>query len=191
INDDTYNIDFKWIHRNINEVINIKRLEPLGIKRPEKLIISQEEKDSIIYVYENQDFSGLENISIGILEEGKSMIIYFISKRNEENYILKYNLKESVISKFSYFDIPEGEKILSEEELTSIIENFRKYGIYMLEIDEEKNIYINPYEINAPPYYMKCKSDTTKQLLEKNDFIYEKYKDNWYINKNYNEFLGR
>jgi hypothetical protein len=187
-----YDIDFTWIPSNINDVIKVNDLQLLGITRESKFLTSDKDRDNFINRYKHEEFSDFENILIGFLGEDTLTRTYFIDKENGGSYFVKYNLKKDTLDNISHLHIVDNKAPLSSVILKKIIKDFMSYNIYMLKKDKEGNIFINPYEINAPAYYMKFnKNIDNDSIMIINDFAYKKYKNNWYINQDYNRFLGR
>ncbi|MCL1943929.1 MAG: hypothetical protein FWF54_10335 [Candidatus Azobacteroides sp.] len=174
-----------------SDSIKINKIELLGIERSKKLEVSESEINKIMNQYNCKDLSDFNNTLISLDNKDSIFCNYLIKDGASVFYFVKYDtLLNKIINIECSFEKKE-QKILTESALIKIINNFRKYNVYLIGKDNEGNIYLNPYEIDAPPFYMKIKDETDKKIIEKLSFTFEKYKDDWYLNKDYNDFLGR
>lgn len=142
-------------------------------------------KDDFIEKYQIEDFSKFSNSFIAIRSKGIQEVTYMIHEfgSNLPTYFVTYNcLTNSIINIDNTMLKEEGiDDYYTEKEISDLIIEFRKYDFYLLGSDNEGNVLINPYEINQPAFYLRSSkldiSDTIRM-----GYVYERYKDNWYIN---------
>jgi len=145
-----------------------------------------EEKDidKFIEKYKDESFSEFENMHIFcrsktlLLFENDVYIIGDIN--NTVSWSVKYNFWKKEILSINYHPYKKAKLdsiYLTDEEIKKIILRFIDYGFYSLTV-EDKNVYINHIENRS---YLRL-NDT----IRKDTMIYMHYKDNWYINKNFN-----
>jgi hypothetical protein len=142
--------------------------------------------DSIIKKYDKTDFSFFKNTFVGVREQSRNEITYIIEKSegNLPVYFITYSTsKESVIdiNKTALKERNIGD-YFTDEEISGLIENFRKLNLSLLQVDEQENVFINPFKINEPAILLRLANPSDKEEVRKG-FVYRHYKDNWYIRK--------
>jgi len=140
--------------------------------------------DSVISKYNDTDFSIFKKSFIAIRQENSSETIYMLgaSEANKPLYFIEYN---EVINKITNINKSLLEKTktpdyFSNEKIEKLITYFRKYDIVLLSVDEDNNVFINPFEINSPALLIRFDKSPNAERVKKG-YSYKKYKENWYL----------
>jgi hypothetical protein len=132
-------------------------------------------------------------ILVGFVQSCKS--IYFRSKGNQSNtsiyfvnayqgscspYAVEFNDESNSIVEIKNHLVLSscGKDYMNEEEIGQAIQAYIKYHFFILQVDQEGNVYINP-DKQEPPVLLRKSLNPSPKDLEK----YEKYKGSWYIRK--------
>jgi hypothetical protein len=67
---------------------------------------------------------------------------------------------------------------LSRQEIEVVVKTFLKYGLPLIQVDTEGNVYINPYVEESPILLRKSPNSIPEDLSK-----FKVYKGNWYISK--------
>lgn len=149
-------------------------------------VISNNEVDEFISKYNDEKFSELNNISIAQRSKSVSEIVYVIGRYggNLPVYFVTFDLGKQSITDINNSNLVKSNTIdyLSKDEIIALINAFRKYNFYLLAVDSIGNAYINPFYSNQPPFLLRLKVSTGDNVVKKG-YVYELYKDNWYLNK--------
>lgn len=147
---------------------------------------SRDEIDKVIKKYDRESFDEFRNVFISERSKTGNEIVYLLHKFEDDLavYFVHYDLINGRILKID-------DKMLknrgmagyfTEQEIADIIKKFRKYKVYLLGVDDDGNIYLNPFYSNEPPFLLKLKN-TPKDREVKKGYMYTLYKGNWYLNK--------
>lgn len=142
------------------------------------------EIDDVVNKYSDVDFSRLKNISIYYRSSGSqtNTSVYFVNLFNGKcsPYVVVYNnVDKSVVEIKNHLVLAScKEEYLKKEDIESIVKQYVGYGICLLQVDEEGNVYINPNRQDVPILLRKS-SESTPQDLEK----FKHYKGEWYIKR--------
>lgn len=144
----------------------------------------QKNTEQIISRIDNIDFSPLQGISIYFRSKGHSRNtnIYFLNefkgkcspysvevdKSNIDGLIINNDLVLKSCNK----------DYLSSDEIKTLIKEYVKLDLCLVQVDNFGNIYINPDKQEAPVLLKLSGKSPPKDLGE-----FKEYKDNWYIRK--------
>ena len=140
--------------------------------------------DDVVNKYNDVDFSRLKNISIYYRSRGSqtNTSVYFVNlfRGDCSPYVVVYNnVDMSVVEIKNHLVLAScKEDYLNKEDIESIVKQYVGYGICLLQVDEEGNVYINPNRQDGPILLRKS-SESTPQDLEK----FKHYKGEWYIKR--------
>lgn len=147
--------------------------------------VSVEDMNTFISKYDTTSFSQFKGVFIHLRQTTPISDIYVLGKTNQDLaiYFITYNFILGKITKIDKSDfikrkIPE---YYSDSEIKRIIDDFRKYDFALLGVDNDENIFINPFEYNTPPFFLRVKNKTNQDTI-RNGFFYKHYKGNWYLN---------
>jgi len=142
-------------------------------------------RDKFIEKYQNENFSEFKNTFICVRQNNIIELIYMVGKFEGKlpMYFVTYNIIRSEVTQINKSALKEAniDDYFTDEEIKSLISNFRKYDFYLLGVDTGNNVFINPYNVNSPPYFLRLKTLTNEKSIKKG-YIYDQYKNNWYIN---------
>lgn len=139
--------------------------------------------DKIIERFDKVDFKPLQNTSVYYRSRGEnnnssiyvvnvfdqdSCSPYFVEFDKSQNKIL--NINDSLVWKSC------GHNYLNHFEIETILREYLKYNLLLLQVDNDGNVYINPYKQDFPILLRKVPNSNPKYLKR-----YKKYKGNWYI----------
>lgn len=142
------------------------------------------EIDDVINKYSDVDFSRLKNISIYYRSSGSQIntSVYFVNLFNGKcsPYVVVYdNVEKTIIEIKKHLVLSScKEDYMDEEYIKSVVKQYVDYGICLLQVDEDGNVYINPNSQDVPILLRKY-SESTPQNLEK----FKHYKGEWYIKR--------
>ncbi|UZT99836.1 hypothetical protein ODZ84_09850 [Chryseobacterium fluminis] len=140
--------------------------------------------DSVISKYDNHNFSLFKGSFIAIRQEYPTEIIYIIGdlEGNKPLYFVHYNAVQNSITKInnSLLQKYNMDDYFDKEKINKLIINFRKYNFKLLSVDENDNVFINPFEINSPAILLKVPKASGVERIRMG-YFYKKYKANWYI----------
>jgi len=142
--------------------------------------------DTFITKYKDENFNALKNVSIVQRSSDGSEAVYVVGKfeGNEPVYFVTYNLNRKTITQIDNTKLKENnlQDYFTNDEIESYIETIRKYGFYLLAVDSDNNLYVNPFYSGEPPYLLRLNSISRDSTVRKG-YVYELYRDNWYLNK--------
>lgn len=148
--------------------------------------IEKTQIDEFIKKYQDESFDSFKDVFVAI--RGSNTLlnnIYIVSKcgGNLPVYFVTYNFVTNSITEINKSALTNSnvKDYFTEKEINTIITNFRKYDFYLLGVDSDGNVFINPFKTNAPAYFLKLK-DVSNQKKIKKGYVYTHYKNNWYIN---------
>lgn len=142
------------------------------------------EIDDVVNKYSDVDFSRLKNISIYYRSSGSqtNTSVYFVNLFNGKcsPYVVVYdNVEKTIVEIKNHLVLAScKEEYLKKEDIESIVKQYVGYGICLLQVDEEGNVYINPNRQDVPILLRKS-SESTPQDLKK----FKHYKGEWYIKR--------
>jgi hypothetical protein len=138
--------------------------------------------DKIISNYYTTNFSNLKNIFIENRGMNNEDIILIVSKYNQHNcnpYIIWVNSKTKEISKIDdKLPVRDCGAYFTNVEIKTYVDYFLKQNFMVLGVDNEDNVYINPYYYDVPILLRKSKKSNPKDLKD-----FKLYKGDWYIKK--------
>ena len=148
--------------------------------------VSNKDIDNFILKYDNENFENLKGISIFQRSRGINEIVYGIGKYQENKplYFVEFNvLKESITEiNRKLLEKDSVQDYLTEIEINNAVATIRKYDFFLLSVDSSKNVFINPFIANQPPYFLRLEEETGDSTIKKG-YVYKLYRDNWYITK--------
>ncbi len=140
--------------------------------------------NDIIIKYDTEKFTELKGYAVSFRSSGQSSnsAIYLVSEFdskcspyfveiNKDNYSIVTVNKDMLLKTCN-------KDYLDENKIASIMTEFFKYDLMVLQVDEEGNVYINPNNQELPVYLRKATNSTPKNLDQ-----FKIYRDNWYIRK--------
>lgn len=142
------------------------------------------EIDDVVNKYSDVDFSRLKNISIYYRSSGSqtNTSVYFVNLFNGKcsPYVVVYdNVEKTIVEIKNHLVLAScKEEYLKKEDIESMVKQYVGYGICLLQVDEEGNVYINPNRQDVPILLRKS-SESTPQDLKK----FKHYKGEWYIKR--------
>lgn len=152
--------------------------------------ITNEDIDKFISKYNDSSFSELKNITVTQRSKSINEVVYVIGKFSENLpvYFATFDLaKEKVISiNKTNLEKTNTKEYLAENEIFNAVNVIRKYDFYLLSVDSSENVFVNPFHPNEPPYLLRFKVATRDSIVRKG-YVYELYKENWYLNKSRKE----
>lgn len=141
--------------------------------------------DQFIAAFENEDFVQFKNISITLKSKSANKAIYILIKTNSNlpAYIITYDLVKKRIMEIDHSMLAKAgiEDYFTDAQLSNYIETFRKYDFYVLSVDNDCNVYLNPFYANQPVCLMRIKNSSYHNIIQKG-YLYEQYKGRWYLN---------
>jgi hypothetical protein len=141
--------------------------------------------DQFIRQFENEDFVQFKNISITLKSKNLNKAIYILIKTNSNlpAYIITYDLVKKHIVEIDHSLLAKAgiEDYFSDHQLANYIDAFRKYDFYLMSVDNDCNVYVNPFHANQPICLMRLNTSVHQGMVQKG-YLYEQYKGRWYIN---------
>ncbi|MDO5655060.1 MAG: hypothetical protein Q4G27_02850 [Flavobacteriaceae bacterium] len=144
------------------------------------------EIDIFIAKYSDTDFSEFKNSFIAIRQKDRNEVIYLV-QRPENNlpvYFVTYDLQKKNITDINRSMLEKNgvEDYYTDEDIVNLVNLFRKYDFALLQVDNDNNVFINPFEINSPAILLRLNSETNEKTIKKG-YVYTHYKNNWYVRK--------
>jgi len=142
--------------------------------------------DKFISKYQNETFSKFIGVSITFRDSDFGSDIYMVSKQGGKYppYIIHFNkrlkqvtsiddklLKQSNFN--SYFD---------ENQIKDLMKEFIEFDVKNLSADSIGNIFISPFYGEYSPNLLRLNTTKIEKVVKKG-YVYDWYKDNWYLNK--------
>lgn len=141
--------------------------------------------DQFISAFENEDFVQFKNISIIRKSKNQGKAVYILMKTNNNlpAYIITYDLAKKRILEIDHSMLAKAgiEDYFTDTQLSNYIEAFRKYDFYVMNVDNDGNVYMNPFYPNQPVCIMRTSTSSQRGMLQKG-YLYEQYKGRWYLN---------
>lgn|SRR5574343_542087 len=151
-----------------------------------KNAITKQDIDNFISENEKISFSCLKNVTIVQRSSNLNNIVYAVGRYsgNLPVYIVTYSLKEEKVTKIdkSILRSARINDYLTECEIYSAIKMTRSKDFFLLAVDSLGNVFINPFQFNSPPYFLRLQNKSKAKTV-RYGYIYELYKNNWYLNK--------
>lgn len=148
--------------------------------------VNNNDIDRFILQYNSVNFESIKGMFIFQRSRGIYEIIYGVGKfdDNKPLYIVEFNVLTNNISAINRKLLKKRnmEDYLTEKEITNVVRMIRKYDFFLLGVDSLENVYMNPFYVNEPAYFLRLKT-TTGDSIVKNGYVYNLYSENWYINR--------
>ena len=136
-------------------------------------------KDDVIKKYNKVDFSVFKNKFIAIRSTNLLYTTFIINDTSPNwPYFVKYNnFTKKIIKKWS-----KGNSNIdfTEKQIKQMIDRLKKLKLFLIKVDKDNNVFINPYNINSPPLFLRVNKYNNIDTIKKG-FIFIHYKNNWYI----------
>lgn len=148
--------------------------------------ISRGEIDNFVKKYQAEEFPEFKNVSIVIRQRTLTSTIYVLDKQGENLpvYFITYNEWLNKITEINSSLLKEQKvsDYFTKSQITVLINRFRQLNFCLLSIDNQDNVFINPFYPSSPPCLIRLgKTSRVEMLKVSGDF--KPYKDNWYINQ--------
>ncbi len=148
--------------------------------------VSQSVIDDFVKRHQTDGFSDFKNVAIFIRQMGITSTTYILSTYdgNYPVYFVTYNELINKITEIDYSGMKEKriDSYFSKSQIIFLVNKFRQTKFCLLAVDTQKNVYINPFYPNRPPFFLRKNKTAKLEMLRKSgDFI--QYKDDWYINR--------
>lgn len=141
--------------------------------------------DHFIKEFENENFVQFKNISISLKSKSLNRAVYILIKTNNNlpAYIITYDLTNKRILEIDHSMLAKAglADYLTDSQISAYIEAFRKYDFYLMSVDNDCNVYINPFYANQPVCLMRLNTPAHHGTIQKG-YLYEQYKGRWYVN---------
>lgn len=140
--------------------------------------------DTVIEKYNDVDFSELKDISIYFRGTGnqRNTSFYFVNKFKGKcsPYVVEFNnTNNSIVEIKNHLVLANcKEDYMSREQIEVVVKQYVEYNLYLLQVDIDGNVYINPDKQELPVFLRKT-PESTPQDLEK----FKHYRGNWYVRK--------
>ncbi|MCC7244659.1 MAG: hypothetical protein IT269_03185 [Saprospiraceae bacterium] len=147
--------------------------------------VSNVDIDNFISRYNDSSFNEIKNIAISQRSRGINEVVYVVAKSsgNMPVYFVTFDLvREKVISiNKNNLEKANTKEYLTENEILNAVNAIRKHDFYLLSVDSLENVFVNPFHPEEPPYLLRLKVATGDSIVRKG-YLYELYKENWYLN---------
>lgn len=140
--------------------------------------------DSAISKFSDTDFSNFKTLSIYFRSKGSQAgsSIYFVNtyKGNCSPYVVEVDdNSHSIIEIKKHLVISScGKDYLTNEKIEAAVKNYIELGIYLLQVDTDGNVYINPDKQGMATLLRKSPNSAPMDLQR-----FKHYQGNWYIRK--------
>jgi len=144
----------------------------------------QENIDQIISRLDKVDFTSLKGTFIHFRSKGHSSNtnIYFVaaSEATCAPYVIEVDKAntDSLIIKNDLVLKSCGQDYLNESKIKSLISDYLKLDVCLINVDDWGNVYINPDEQELPTLLRISGNTLPKDINQ-----FESYKENWYVRK--------
>lgn len=138
--------------------------------------------NKIIDKYDSLDFSQLRNMSIyrGISTQNMiTRLCVNIYHGSCSPYLVKLNEKNGNIIEINNDLVLDycGKDYLSREKIESVVKKYLELDLYLVQVDNDGNVYIKPYQGRRRLVFLRKLPDSTPKDLN----LFKHYKGNWYI----------
>lgn len=142
--------------------------------------------DKFISKYDSVRFDELKDISIAQRSKDLSKIVYVVGRceGNHPVYFVTFDLQKQSVMTIDKTNLEKSkvQEYPTQDEIFNAVNTIRKHDFSFLAVDSSENVYVNPFYANEPPYLLRLKIATGDSVIRKG-YVYELYKDNWYLNK--------
>jgi hypothetical protein len=142
--------------------------------------------DSFINKYQHEDFEIFKGISVFQRSASVNEVVYGVGAFQQKLpiYFVSFNLITQKISEINDANIKKAniKSYLTEADIEKYISEIRKYGFYLIAVDDSSNLYVNPFKPNAPPLLLRLHTQTSLPTVRKG-YVYDIYKGSWYVNR--------
>lgn len=141
--------------------------------------------DDVVAKYDKEDFSYFQNIFIAIRDAGFNEITYIIQKSEGDLpvYFVVYTISNGKIDiNRTSLEKAKEKDYFTDAKIKEIIEKFRKYDLFLLQVDKSGNVYMNPFRSNEPAVLLRLAQASDRKEIRKG-FVFKQYKNHWYIRK--------
>jgi hypothetical protein len=142
--------------------------------------------DEFIEKFRDLKFDGLRDISIAQRSKNLGDAVYVVGKGDGSLpvYFVTYNLQKQIITTVDRKNLEKDNipDYLTKDAIQKAVNAIRENDFFFLAVDSTENVYINPYYANEPPFFLRLKAATGDSVIRRG-YVYELYKDKWYLNK--------
>ena len=141
--------------------------------------------NSFIEQYENVEFANFADVSVTQIGRSGDDLIFLVSKfeGNMPGYFVTWNTKTETLIKVDKKNLIGGHlpDYFTERQIIDFVKKIRQYRFYLLGMDKDSNLYVNPFYFDEPVYFLRLKKATGDSLVRKG-YVYELVRSRWYIN---------
>jgi hypothetical protein len=140
--------------------------------------------DSAMNKFSETDFSNFKTLSIYFRSKGNQTgsSIYFVNiyKGNCSPYVVEVDdNSHSIIEIKNHLVISScGKDYLTKEKIEVAVKKYIELDIYLLQVDNDGNVYINPDKQGVATLLRKSPNSTPTDLQ-----LFRHYQGNWYVKK--------
>ncbi|MFB9842557.1 hypothetical protein [Mucilaginibacter ginsenosidivorans] len=148
--------------------------------------IPKAEIDNLVKKYQTEDFSAFKNvvITIGLSDSFKTTYTLNRFNKNSAVYFVTVNESKNKITGITNPELQQqkGKDYFTASQIDVLINKFRKLDFKFLSVDDDSDVFINPFYAGHPPCLIRlAKKSNLNSLKITSDFKH--YKDDWYIDK--------
>jgi hypothetical protein len=142
--------------------------------------------DSFILKYENENFTIFKGVSISFRDRDTKEYIYMVAKQggNFPCYVVHYSKSKNKVINIDDKLLQQRNvtSYFSESKINELMQKFITYNVQNLSVDSNENVFISPFFGENSPALLRLSKSTNEKEIKKGT-IYKLYKEYWYISK--------
>ena len=147
--------------------------------------ISNDDIDKFISECQDKTFSNFIGVSITFRDTDLGNDIYMVAKQGGKYppYVVHFNKRKKEITSIDNKLLKQGNfnSYFDETQIKDLMKRFIDFDVKNLSVDSIGNVFISPFYGEHSPNLLRLNVITNEKVVKKG-YVYELYKDNWYIN---------
>ncbi len=143
--------------------------------------------EDFINNFKYDEFSNLKDIAVTERSRSFTEIVYIVDKFSGNNpvYFVTYNLSSQSVTNIDNTMLRKMNVVeyLDQKQIYYAVQITNKNKLYLLGVDSNGNIIVNPFYSESSPYFLRLKFVKGDSIIRMaHGYDYTLYKDNWYLN---------
>lgn len=148
--------------------------------------ITNDDIDKFISKYHDETFSNFIGVSISYRDSDLGDNIYMVAKQGGKYppYIVHFNKRKNEVTNIDNKLLIKSncKDYFNDTQIKDLMARFIGFNVQNLSVDSVGNVFISPFYGEHSPTLLRL-AVTTNEKVVKKGYVYELYKDNWYLNK--------
>jgi hypothetical protein len=158
----------------------------MGLSSCSNRSITNDDIDKFILKYHDETFSNFIGVSISYRDSDFGDNIYMVAKQGGKfpPYIVHFNKEKNEITSVDDKLLKQSncKNYFNDTQIKDLMISFIGFNVQNLSVDSNRNVFVCPFYGEHSPILLRLSVMTNEKVVKKG-YVYELYKDNWYLSK--------